>query len=131
MSTGSFNRQPYDDCEYHQRNMERVAPLQYQLYGGKYLTCNWCGKKNAPLTSELQFKDRVTIESDLLNITRKQSRCDGAKYQPPCNDTTNCPIPNGNFINHLNCVRDVVWTNLVKPTTPGFTEEQLNSFKCN
>jgi hypothetical protein len=130
MSTGSSNRLSYDDCDYHQRNTERVAPLQYQLYGGKYLTCSWCGVKNPNLTSELPFNDRVSIESDLRNIDRKQSRCDGKKYQPPCKEGTNCPLNNAGFINHIACERDVVWTNLVKPTGPGFTEESLNTFKC-
>ena len=129
MSTGSSNRLIYDNCFNEQRNTERVSPLEYQLYDGKYRTCNWCGTKNTPLNSELQFNERVDIETDLFNISRKQSRCDGQKYKPPCDNPTSCQLNNNNFVNHLVCDREVVWTNLIKPTNTGLPSN-YNHLRC-
>lgn len=126
----SSNRLSYDNCDYQQRNVESVSPLTYQLYSGKYLTCDWCGKNNSPLTSELKFNDRVSIENDLLNINRKQSRCDSQKHRPTCDNPTQCQLDNKNFVNHRVCDRNVVWTNLVKPSTPGFNQNTFKTFKC-
>jgi len=115
----SSNRLSYDDCDNVQRNLTSVSPLEYQLYSGKYLGCNWCGKKDG-YNSELSHDDRVTIETDLFNLNRKTTKCSNLKFQPSCSDPASCELPNTTkFVPALACERDVVWTNLVKPTDAG------------
>jgi hypothetical protein len=126
MSTGSSNRLSYDECEHNTRNLERVDPFQYQLYSGKYLRCNWCGIKNQG-RSELEDGERITIESDLLNIDRRNSRCSINKYQPQCDNPLNCNLNAHDFSPARLCERDVVWTNLIKPTNPGINPPVLNN----
>jgi hypothetical protein len=131
MSTGSSNRLSYDECEHNQRNNQRVTPLEYQLYSGYHLTCNFCGLKGPNMSSELTDEQKVLIESELLNIDRKTSKCSANKYQPPCSDPTNCPLNSPyKFVPARVCERDVVWTNLVKPSNPGFNPDSLDAYKC-
>ena len=80
--SGIFNRTLYDDCAFKQRTMTSVEPLFYELYNGKFenkLTC----KKNdgAKLAKNwTTIGPRVDVESELWNITRPLTKCDGYKY---------------------------------------------------
>lgn len=130
MSTGGSSRLSYDVNEFQQRTTESVTPLEYQLYSGKFQRCNWCGIQNPNKKSELDFSVRVDIENDLLDINRKNSKASANKYQPPCNDAPYCELPNANFVPARICDRNVVWTNLEKPTNPGFDSNKINAYKC-
>jgi hypothetical protein len=126
----SSSRLSYDECEHANRNHERVNPLTYALYSGKYLRCDWCGKKNPDSISELPFINQVTIETDLKNIDRKTTRCSNLKYSPACNgklESCNIATP-VKFTPARVCERDVVWTNLVKPVSTGIP--YINTDKC-
>ena len=127
--SGSSNRLSYDVPEFNQRVAESVTPLEYQLYSGKYLRDNWCGKIHNK-TSELAFGERVSIENDVLNIDRKSSKASIQKYQPPCDEAPSCNLKHHNFSPALLCDRNVVWTNLVKPTNPGFDPSWTNEQTC-
>lgn len=120
----SSNRLSYDECQHSKRTTERVTPLDYLLFPAKYVPTTTCTQNN-----ELSFTDRVTIENDMLNIDRKTTKCDSGKYAPPCNDPGHCELPGTNFVAARVCDRSVVWTNLVKPTTPGFNPADLDRFK--
>jgi hypothetical protein len=118
-------RLSYDGCAETQRNTERITPLDYQLYSPKSSLCDWCGKKDSA-RSELIFADRVVIENDLYGIDRKQSKCSEQKYQPPSpmiiSELANSPTK---FTPAITCQRNVVWTNLVKPTSNGLPSLEL------
>lgn len=123
----SSNRLSYDDCATTQRTNERVTPLTYQLYSNKFTLCQWCGDKHEKTKSELSWAERVTIENDLLNIGRKSSRCDTQKFKPSVipPDTTRSIFTPARI-----CDRDVVWTNLEKPTGTGLPDLKEESPVC-
>ena len=73
------NRLSYDECQHSQRTTERTNPLNYMMYAGKFLPSTSCAQK-----SELSFCERVNIENDVWNLQRKNTKCDGGKYQTPC-----------------------------------------------
>lgn len=84
---GASNRQIYDCCAYAQALQQSVDPLQYDLYFGAVENCNKCIDKKAWFK---QDKEIVDIESDLMNMTRPLTRCDGYKYNPNCKTGPNC-----------------------------------------
>lgn len=84
---GASNRQIYDCCAYAQTLQQSVDPLQYDLYFGAVENCNKCIDKKAWFR---QDKEIVDIESDLRNITRPLTKCDGYKYNPNCKTGPNC-----------------------------------------
>ncbi len=119
----SCNRPSYDDCDFTQRTQDRITPLKYQLYAGKYSQCNWCPKRNAGelaregFSSELDPNQRVIIENELMNIDRKFSRCNDQKFHPTC-PTCTIVVPTGaKFAPPMLCDRDINKSNLEKPTT--------------
>lgn len=84
---GASNRQIYDCCAYAQALQQSVDPLQYDLYFGAVENCNKCIDKKAWFK---QDREIVDIESDLWNITRPLTKCDGYKYNPNCKTGPNC-----------------------------------------
>lgn len=84
---GASNRQIYDCCAYAQELQQSVDPLQYDLYFGAVENCNKCIDKKAWFK---QDREIVDVESDLWNITRPLTRCDGYKYNPNCKTGPNC-----------------------------------------
>ena len=84
---GASNRQIYDCCAYAQALQQSVDPLQYDLYFGAVENCNKCIDKQAWFKQDKQIID---IESDLWNITRPLTKCDGYKYNPNCKTGPNC-----------------------------------------
>lgn len=115
------NRLSYDECAEQQRTQDRITPLDYQLYNTKLNLCQWCGSKSNT-RSELTDDERVTIENDLWNINRKQSKCNSEKFQGPAAPPKDPFMPPGSFTPAIVCERDVTWTNIVKPTTPGIPD---------
>lgn len=74
---GSSNSKIYDDCMYKKTLSESTAPLNYQLYNGKYENSSTCVYDKFYSKSEL-----IDIDSELKNITRPLSKCDEYGYKP-------------------------------------------------
>lgn len=86
-SSGAFNRQKYDTCNYQKVITESTAPLAYQLYFGAHENCNKCLYDNFYVRYQPEIVD---VESELLNITRPLSECDQFKYSPTCKRSGLC-----------------------------------------
>lgn len=92
----------YDNCAYKQSVQESTGTLAYVLNPVKY---EICGSKKCRMNFGVvgganvrQTKSAlVEVESELLNITRKASRCPGKKYVPKCSK------PNSNDDEGLPC----------------------------
>lgn len=117
---GASNRQIYDCCAYAQALQQSVDPLQYDLYFGAVENCNKCIDKKAWFR---QDREIVDIESDLWNITRPLTKCDGYKYNPNCKTGPNCVStfdPNApRILSPSLC--PIVYNNIPIQTTPGYT----------
>jgi hypothetical protein len=117
---GASNRQIYDCCAYAQALQQSVDPLQYDLYFGAVENCNKCIDKKAWFR---QDREIVDIESDLMNITRPLTRCDGYKYNPNCKTGPNCVStfdPNApRILSPSLC--PIVYNNIPIQTNPGYT----------
>ena len=117
---GASNRQIYDCCAYAQSLQQSVDPLQYDLYFGAVENCNKCIDKQAWFKQDRQIVD---IESDLWNITRPLTRCDGYKYNPNCKTGPNCVStfdPNApRILSPSLC--PIVYNNIPVQTNPGYT----------
>lgn len=117
---GASNRQIYDCCAYAQALQQSVDPLQYDLYFGAVENCNKCIDKKAWFK---QDREIVDIESDLWNITRPLTRCDGYKYNPNCKTGPNCVStfdPNApRVLSPSLC--PIVYNNIPIQNNPGYT----------
>lgn len=117
---GASNRQIYDCCAYAQALQQSVDPLQYDLYFGAVENCNKCIDKKAWFK---QDKEIVDIESDLWNITRPLTKCDGYKYNPNCKTGPNCVStfdPNApRVLSPSLC--PIVYNNIPIQNNPGYT----------
>lgn len=117
---GASNRQIYDCCAYAQALQQSVDPLQYDLYFGAVENCNKCIDKQAWFKQDRQIVD---IESDLWNITRPLTRCDGYKYNPNCKTGPNCVStfdPNApRILSPSLC--PIVYNNIPVQTNPGYS----------
>ena len=117
---GASNRQIYDCCAYAQALQQSVDPLQYDLYFGAVENCNKCIDKKAWFK---QDREIVDIESDLLNITRPLTKCDGYKYNPNCKTGPNCVStfdPNApRVLSPSLC--PIVYNNIPIQNNPGYT----------
>lgn len=82
----SFNRLNYDTCQYKQVIAESTGSMRYVL-GTPKNTCDPCFVDN-PLIRMQKTGPTATglidIDSELLNITRPNSRCPARKYVPLC-----------------------------------------------
>jgi hypothetical protein len=110
---GGYNRTIYDRCEFQKRLHESTGPLAYQLFSGKNEHCNKCvyDENSFYLKNSPQIID---AESDLLNITRRYSRCPQYKYRPSCADKKNAPIVMAQEV----C--PIIHNNIPKLQCPGF-----------
>jgi hypothetical protein len=117
---GASNRQIYDCCAYAQALQQSVDPLQYDLYFGAVENCNKCIDKKAWFR---QDREIVDIESDLWNITRPLTKCDGYKYNPNCKTGPNCVStfdPNApRILSPSLC--PIVYNNIPVQSNPGYT----------
>jgi hypothetical protein len=81
----SFSRLPYDTCTYKQVLAESIGPGEYQVS-----TPNHCSPCFVPSPwiqvggsgASICPKDLVDVDSELLGIMRKQSKCPGKNYLP-------------------------------------------------
>lgn len=117
-SIGSFNRLTYDNCEYSKHLQESTSPLMYMMSRYKYENCGVCtydGKLWAPF-------DLVDYESELLNITRPNSKCPDMKYDPRCPRSPMCisTFDSDWPVVYAPDVCPVVCNNIKKMMTPGY-----------
>lgn len=87
MNIGSSNRNKYDICNYDQSLYESTGPGQYALYVGKFENKSKC------VGDKFYFRQDpalVSVESELLNISRPLSDCSMFKYSPACRRSGMC-----------------------------------------
>lgn len=122
---GASNKQIYDCCAYAQALQQSVDPLQYQMYFGAHENCSKCIDHKAWFK---QDKEIVDIESDLWNLTRPLSKCDGYKYNPNCKTGPYCTStfdPNiPRVLSPSLC--PIVYNNIPVQTAPGYSMPNTN-----
>ena len=74
----SFNRLTYDSCAYSKTLQQSTDPLEYNLFLGKFESCNDCSLGDFPIN--LDFGTRSDVESDLKGHTRIGSKCANEKF---------------------------------------------------
>jgi hypothetical protein len=91
----SFNRLKYDLCEIKKYNQETTGPGNY-IYDPPLISEN-CFNTNPSIINQKNgvslnsntdwrfYSGPIDVESDLLNIARKNSKCPSLKYNPECN----------------------------------------------
>lgn len=111
----SFNRLSYDSCAYSKNLQESTDPLEYNLFRGKFETCNTCLKSD--FTNVLDFGIRSDLESDLKGQNRIGSKCPSEKYPINSNSVVD-------FSPAIVCqgIYDLTPNNLSKPTTNGLKD---------
>lgn len=121
----SFNRLTYDSCAYSKTLQQSTDPLEYNLFLGKFESCNDCPIGDFPVN--LDFTSRADVESDLKGQTRMGSKCPSEKFPTnsakatPFTPAVTCasiykllPVNNG--------YPSIPPTPLVKPTTTGLKD---------
>ena len=118
----SFERLTYDSCAYSKKLQQSTDPLEYNLFKGKFESCNSCPVGD--FTNNLDFGIKTDIESDLKGQTRFGSKCPSEKF--PAN--TNDAAP---FTPAITChsIHNITPNNLVKPTNNGLKD--LSSYGQN
>jgi hypothetical protein len=84
----SFNRLTYDSCAYSKTLQQSTDPLEYNLFLGKFESCQNCPNGDFPIN--LDFGSRSDVESDLKGQTRMGSKCPTEKF--PTNSTNAVPF---------------------------------------
>jgi hypothetical protein len=117
-SIGTFNRLSYDNCEYRKTLQQSTSPLMYKMSRYQFENCDICtydGRVYAPF-------DLVDQESELIGLTRPNSKCDELKYDPRCPDSSLCTSTFSKSVPIVYAwdVCPVVCNNLKKFRTPGY-----------
>jgi hypothetical protein len=121
-SPGGFTRVEYDNCAYNQKLYESTEPLVWRMYSGKFENCEKCvyDKNNfwRPFDNEI-----VDTESELKNITRKNTRCNRQKYNPNCKKSGTCTSTFDKSVPIVfpQEVCPIVKNNIQKMTGPGYS----------
>ena len=89
----SFNRLKYDECQYKQVLAETTGSGEYLLSTPQISTCHPCYQANPSIRfqkngnlNEPTKKDLIDIDSELLNIKRRESKCPSQKFTASCNN---------------------------------------------
>jgi len=101
---GSWERSKFDEGEYQHYIKESTGPLLYQLDPNKYYNCKECRPQQPGYigtgVSISRKNTLVDVESELKNITRRQTRDPKGKYLP-------CKKQETNDLHHLNSCKVV------------------------
>jgi len=118
----SFNRLPYDSCAYAKTLQQSTEPLDYNLYRGKFESCEQCPEGLYP--NDLDFGIRADVESDLKGQLRTGSKCDAEKFPKKSNTVAE-------FTPMFVCesIYKLTPSNLEKPKTNGLKD--LHSYGQN
>lgn len=123
----SSNRLKYDKCAYVANMKESTEPLEYNLFVGKYENCEKCpiGKYG----NILPFGAKTNTESELLGLTRPNSKCPEKKYQAE-STFKNMPLSAAKMCDSIYYITP---NNLEKPTSNMINEKKLaaNTKKCS
>ena len=128
MNLGSSNRSIYDNCAYSKQLYESTSPLKYQLYQGKYESCQKCRYDKFWTPYQL-----VDIETELRNQTRPLSKCDQFKYSPNCQRSGLCMSTFDPAVPVVLApeVCPIIYNNIPRVTDPGFRLPEQNFCKNN
>jgi hypothetical protein len=74
----SSNRLIYDKCAYATEIKESTGSLEYNLFLGKFENCTQC--LGGDFTNNLPFGPKTQTESELLGLTRPNTKCPSLKY---------------------------------------------------
>lgn len=131
MNQGYSTHLIYDPCDYSQRLTESTNPLKYRLYGGAYENCSKCVYNENSFYRPFD-KEIVDAESELKNLTRAYSRCNGAKYNPMCKKSPSCTstFDPSNPIVYDSSICPIIYNNIPKVNNPGYVLD-MNSFCPN
>lgn len=130
----SFNRPSYDTCAYKQTLAESVGPGEYYL-NTPSIGCNPCFPNDPHIrlqrtgVSVSSSTPWVDVDTSMLGIDRKYSRCPEKKYLPTCNANQSCGANSGigpnkpntdvpvdyNLIHFADCFTPVEDTRLSNP----------------
>jgi len=130
----SFNRLPYDTCAYKQVLAETIGPGVYQI-NRPPVSCEPCFPDDPQIrlqsrgASVSKTTSLIDIDSEMLGITRKNSRCPENKYLSDGQASHNCGAQTGvgatkcnssvcldyNPIHFKNCFSHVEDTRLSNP----------------
>lgn len=82
----SFNRLNYDDCTYKHMLKETIGPGDYML-GTPRVDCDECYFPSPDVIlnrngAAVCVKDIIDVDSELMGITRKKSKCPSENYLP-------------------------------------------------
>jgi len=121
----SFNRLKYDSCAYSKELQESINPLDYNLFKGKYESCKQCPVGS--FTNNLEFGSKTNVESDLLGLTREQSKCPEKYFDPKKQG------PTANFSPGIMCqsIYNITPTNMKMPTSNGLSDLKLGTNCCS
>ena len=120
----SFNRLNYDNCAYSKKIEESTSPLDYNLFKGKYENCKQC-----PVglhTNNLDLTIRAEVESELIGLTRQESKCLDKKYNPKNASVTVDYSPP----QMCHSIYYITPTNMKMPTSNGLNEQLMNNNCC-
>jgi hypothetical protein len=82
----SFNRAVYDNCEYKHKLNETISPMNYML--DRPWECDPCipYQGGGPIINRhgdsICDKELIDVDSELIGINRKYSKCPADKYLP-------------------------------------------------
>lgn len=121
----SSNRLIYDKCAYATTIKESTGPLEYNLFKGKYETCQKCNISD--FTNNIGFGSRADTESELFGLSRQCSLCPSEKYDPTK------PFKHPEFSPPRMCqsIYNLTPNNLEKPLTNMLNENNLGINFCN
>jgi len=120
----SSNRLIYDKCAYATEIKESTEPLEYNLFLGKFENCKQCPVGDFP--NVLPFGPKADTESELLGLTRPNTKCPGLKYE--ANSTfKNAPLSAARMCENIYYITP---NNLVKPTSNMLDEKNLGVNFC-
>ncbi len=125
MNIGSSNMLNYDNCAYQQRLAESTSPLAYNLMFKKFENCDKCLANGFFVKFQPEIVD---AESELLNITRPNSRCNNFKYNPNCTRSELCTstFDKRNPIVLAPEVCPIIYNNIPRMTTNGIVMPSMD-----
>lgn len=132
----SSNRLSYDACAYQTSLNQSVSPLSYMLNPIKYENCSKCrnelGLVGGAAVSNISG-NLVNLESDLLGITRTNTKCPSEKYHKTVNNQIVYKQKGGNDIStinttlmHLPSCQMIDYKPVPSPSPPVFSQCSYN-----
>ena len=121
----SSNRLIYDRCAYASDIKESTEPLEYNLFVGKYENCKQCPVGD--FTNVLEFGPKVNTESELLGLSRPNTKCPGLKFKA-FSEFDNAPLSAAKMCESIYYITP---NNLEKPTTNMLNEKNLAVNFCS